>query len=200
MDDSSQSASKDIPFDKACDMQKEQFADTKGDGEPIAGELEEEEILNPNDVALVRFISDINFTLVSAMLYMLVCLTHALRPDCPRFPSVTIGDTRHEFQTSSQQCTLLRGILYVSGLLGLCVALIIGLGKIFMGQYKLKLRLPFYDPPRTLPKFQMQSLRAIPASMPSWYMWVLKSLSLVFPAIQFTMTVALVVTRFYLTE
>ncbi|KAG1744604.1 uncharacterized protein EDB91DRAFT_1123349 [Suillus paluster] len=194
MDDSSQPASKDIPFQKPLDTQKEKFSGMKGDKEPIVGELEEEEILNSEEVALEGFVANLNFTLVSAILYMVICWTHMLGQDCP------VGPATHERQTlPPPQCALLHRILFVCGLLSLCVAFPIVLGKILMGQYKIKVRLPFYGPPLRLPKSQRQFLRGISASMPTWFMQILKSLSLVFPAVQFVMTVVLLVARFYLT-
>ncbi|KAG2137895.1 uncharacterized protein EDB93DRAFT_1166600, partial [Suillus bovinus] len=63
---------------------------------------------------------------------------------------------------------------------------------ILMRQHTLTLRHPPFGP-RCLPKHKVERLRAIPASMPAWFMKLLNSLQFIFPLIQFVVTMVLLV-------
>lgn len=184
MDDS---AFKCNPLHEPCDMEKQQIADLEK-VEGLIPESEDEEILSPNEVALEMFVVVLNWTLFSAVITGSVWWLqfNAPRPDFP----VNVGAPPHEPQTPSLRYKLSNGVFFVGSSLSLCVALLIVLGKILMRQHTLTLRLPPFGP-RRLPKYRVQSLRAIPASMPPWFMQLLKSLQFIFPFIQFVITMAL---------
>ncbi|KAG1807953.1 uncharacterized protein BJ212DRAFT_1485233 [Suillus subaureus] len=167
-------------------MEKQQFADSEKVDELIP-ESEEEEILSANETSLEMLVVILNWTLISAVITGSIwgLAFNAPPPGSPDAPT-------QESQMSSLRYTLSRGVLLVGSLLSFCVALIIGLGKNLMRQYTLTLILPPYGP-RRLPKHRAQSLRAIPTSVPTWFMQLLKTLRCIFPVIQFVITIMLLV-------
>ncbi|KAG2039440.1 hypothetical protein BDR03DRAFT_998823 [Suillus americanus] len=171
------------------DMEKQQFADLEK-VEGLIPELEEEEILSHNEVALEMLVVVLNWTLFSAVITGSIWW---LQFNAPQSGSPVNTDIpTHEPQTPSLRHTLSRGVFFVGSLLSFCVVLLIVLGKILMRQHTLTLRLPPYGP-RSLPKYKVQCLRAIPTSMPPWFMQLLKSLQCIFPLVQFVITIALLV-------
>lgn len=167
-----------------CDMEKQHFSDLEKVEGPIS-ESEEEEILGPDEVALELLVVSLNWTLFSALITGLVWF-NAPRLDSPD----NIEVPTHESQPPSLRYTLSRGVFFVGSSLSFCVVLLIVLGKILMRQRTLTLKFPPFGP-RRLPKHRVQHLRAIPASMPPWFMKLLKSLQLTFPFIQFMITAAI---------
>ncbi|KAG2108646.1 uncharacterized protein F5147DRAFT_694134 [Suillus discolor] len=166
------------------DMEKQHFLDLEKVEGPIS-ESEEEEILSPDEVALEMLIVSLNWTLFSALISGSVWF-NAPRLDSP----VNIEVPTHESQPSSLRYTLSHGVFFVGSSLSLCVVLLIVLSKILMRQRTLTLKFPPFGP-RHLPKHRVQHLRAILASMPPWLMKLLKSLQLIFPFIQFMITMAI---------
>jgi hypothetical protein len=177
------------PSRESCDMEKQQFADLEK-VEGLIPDLEEEEILNSNEVALEMLVVVLNWTLCSAVITGSIYWLQFNAP--PPGSPVNVDAPTHEPHTPSMRYTLSRGVLFVGSLLSFSVALLIVLGKILMRQRTLTLRLPPYGP-RRLPRHMVQRLRAIPASMPTWFMQLLKSLQCIFPLIQFVITIALLV-------
>ncbi|KAG1838620.1 hypothetical protein C8R48DRAFT_742676 [Suillus tomentosus] len=180
------SALKCNPSRESCDMEKQQFPDSEK-VEGLIPESEEEEILNPNEVALERLIVSLNWTLYSALL-----TGSAWFNASPLDPPVNDGVPTHDFQTPSLHYKLSCGVFFIGSSLSFCVAFLIVLGKILMRQHTLTLKQPPPYGPRRIPKYQAQRLRAIPASMPAWFMELLKSLQSILPFIQFIIPVTLI--------
>jgi len=178
------SALKYNPSHESCDMEKQQFPDLEK-VEGLIPESEEEEILNSNEAALEILIVGLNWTLYSALLTGSIWF-NASPLDSP----VDDGVPTHDSQTPSLRYKLSCGLFFVGSLLSFCVASLIILGKILMRQHTLTLRHPPFGP-RSLPKYKVQRLREIPASMPAWFMKLLKSLQFIFPFIQFTIAMTL---------
>ncbi|KAG1810393.1 uncharacterized protein HD556DRAFT_1320203 [Suillus plorans] len=171
------SALKRNPSHESCDMEK-----VKG----LIPESEEEELLNPNEAALEILIVDLNRTLYAAF------LTGSIWFNAPGLDSpVNDGVPTHDSQTPSLRHKLSCGLFFVGSSLSFCVAFLIVLGKILMRQHTLTLKPPPPYGPRRLPKYKAQRLRAILASMPAWFMKLLKSLQSIFPFIQFMITMTL---------
>ncbi|KAG1838616.1 hypothetical protein C8R48DRAFT_782354 [Suillus tomentosus] len=168
----------------SCDMEKQQFTDLEK-VEGLIPESEEEEILNSNEAALEILIVGLNWTLYSALITGSVWF-NASPLDSP----VNDGIPTHNSQTPSLRHKLSCGLFFVGSSLSFCVAFLIILGKILMRQHTLTLKHPPFGP-RSLPKYKVQRLREIPASMPAWFMKLLKSLQFIFPFIQFTITMTL---------
>lgn len=183
MDDS---ALKCNPFN-ACDMEKQQFADPEK-VEELIPDSEEEEILSSKEVALEILVVNLNWTLFSAMITGSIWWMqfNAQRPNPPGNADVPT----HDRQMSPLRYTLSNGVLFAGSSLSFCIALLIVLGKIAMRQHTLTLRLPPFGP-RRLPRHKAQYIRAIPTSIPTWFMQLLKSLQFIFPLIQVVLTMAL---------
>ncbi|KAG1869444.1 hypothetical protein DFJ58DRAFT_723305 [Suillus subalutaceus] len=160
-------------------MEKQQFADLEK-VEGLIPELEEEETLSSKEVALEMLVVVLNWTLFSALITGSIWWFQFNAPQ-PGSPVNVDGPTQ-ELQTPSLRHTLSRGVFLVGSLLSFCVVLLIVLGKVLMRQHTLTLKLPPYGP-RRLPKHMVQRLRAIPTSMPPWFMQLLKSLQCIFPLV-----------------
>ncbi|KAG2119392.1 hypothetical protein DEU56DRAFT_121072 [Suillus clintonianus] len=178
------SATQDNSCHEPRDMEKRQFADLEKVG-GLAAEYEsteEEETLRPAEAALEMLIVVLNWSLFSALITGSIW---ALQLISPR-PDASMHDPspRHALSPLSH------GVLFVGSILSFSVAFLIVLGKSLMGQYTLTLRLPPFGL-RSLPKSRVQDLRAIPTSMPTWFMGILKSLRFILPLIQFLVTAAL---------
>ncbi|KAG1844697.1 hypothetical protein F4604DRAFT_1960369 [Suillus subluteus] len=165
------------PLHEPCNMEKQQFADLEK-VEGLIPELEEEETLSSKEVALEMLVVVLNWTLFSALITGSIWWFQFIAPQ-PGSP-VNVDGPTHELQTPSLRHTLSRGVFLVGSLLSFCVVLLIVLGKVLMRQHTLTLKLPPYGP-RRLPKHMVQRLRAIPTSMPPWFMQLLKSLQLARP-------------------
>ncbi|KAG1844689.1 hypothetical protein F4604DRAFT_1960360 [Suillus subluteus] len=176
-------------------MEEQQFVDLEK-VEGLIPKLEEEEILSSNDVDTHRFVVMLNWTLLSAVI---IGSLWWLQFNYPRPGSPVNADVpMHEPQTPSLHHTLSRAVLLVGILLSFCIALLIVLSKILMCQYMLILMLLSYDTHR-LPKNRVQCLRAIPASMPTWFMQLLKSFWWIFTLVQLVITMAILVIRWFFT-
>ncbi|KAG2105477.1 uncharacterized protein F5147DRAFT_702549 [Suillus discolor] len=168
---------------ESCDMEKQQLPDL----EKVEGLIpESEEELHPNEAVLETLIVSLNWTLYSALLTGSIWF-NASPLDSP----VNDGVPTHDSQTPSLRYKLSCGLFFVGSSLSFCVAFLIVLGKILMRQHTLTLRHPPLFGPRRLPKYKVQRLRAIPASMPTWFIKLLESLQFIFPFIQFMITMTL---------
>ncbi|KAG2355013.1 hypothetical protein BDR07DRAFT_1613914 [Suillus spraguei] len=168
-------------------MERQQFVDLEK-VEGLVPESEEEEILSSNEASMEMLVVMLNWTMFSAMITGSIWWFKFNEP--PPGSSVNVDAPTHEPQTPSLRYTLTQGVLFVGVSLSFCVVFLIVLSKIVMRQRTLTLRRP-PDGPRRLSRSRIQSLRAIPASMPTWFMQFLKSLQYLFPLVQFVVTFAL---------
>ncbi|KAG2133575.1 uncharacterized protein EDB93DRAFT_879518 [Suillus bovinus] len=169
-------------------MEKQQFSDLEK-VDALIPESEEEEILGPNEVALELLIIVLNWTLFSAVITGLVWF-NASPLDYPQ--AVNVDVPAHKSHTPSLRYMLSHGLFCIGASLSFCVVILISVGKILMRQHTLTLRHPPFGP-CCLPKHKVERLRAIPASMPAWFMKLLNSLQFIFPLIQFVVTMVLLV-------
>ncbi|KAG1873081.1 hypothetical protein F4604DRAFT_1766464, partial [Suillus subluteus] len=166
-----QSTPKSSPSPEPCDVEKQQFVDLEKIEEPI-----------PLYLTLFSVVATGSILWYSSVTQL----------DSP----VDVDVPTHDPQTHSLRHTLLRVVFIVGTLLSFCVALLIVLSKILMRQYTLILMLLSYDTHR-LPKNRVQCLRAIPASMPTWFMQLLKSLWWIFTLVQLVITMAILVIHWF---
>lgn len=177
------------PPHKLCDMEKQHFVDLEK-VEGLVPEEEEEELLSSDEASLEVLIVMLNWSLFSTMISGSLWWFKFNEP--PPASPVSVDAPTHEPQTPSLRYTLTQGVLVVGISLSFCLVSLIILSKLVMRQYTLTLRRP-PDGPRRLPRSRIQSLRAISASMPTWFMQLLKSLQFISPLIQIVGTLVILV-------